>query len=55
MPSEQHLFHSKHLINATTIIIICYSYHYFIGFFLFFLWLHPQHMKVPGPGVESEL
>ena len=24
-------------------------------FFLFFLWLHPQHMEVPRLGVESEL
>ena len=27
----------------------------FIFLFLFFLGLHPRHMKVPGLGVESEL
>ena len=25
------------------------------GFFFFFSWLHPQHMEVPRPGIESEL
>ena len=25
------------------------------GFLLFcFVWLHPQHIKVPGPGIKTE-
>lgn len=34
---------------------LCHKYPSIVGLFWFglFLWLHPKHMQVPGPGIES--
>ena len=36
-------------ITSSQIVFVCS-----FGVFFFFLWLHPQHVEVPRPGIESE-
>ena len=46
------LHYEKKCKGIYTTIVICLSV---VDFFFFFLWPHLQHMKVPRPGIKSEL
>lgn len=42
------------MIGWLIVHLLCHHVSFFFSFPSFILWLHPQHMEISGPGIESE-